>query len=84
MREVFSPLSDRCNFDTFCGSRVAPFFVNLADLSTRCCESIAVVAASRWEVLASRLRNERLNMVAVCGLSVIFDLGVMRMFRSGA
>jgi hypothetical protein len=59
---------------------VAPFLVSLADLSTRCCESIAVDAASRWEVLASRLRNERLNMVAVCGSSAVFDGGVMRVF----
>jgi hypothetical protein len=67
MREASSPLSDRCNFDTFWGSREAVFLVSLADLSTLCCESIIAEAGSRWEVLASRLRNERNMVVAVCG-----------------
>jgi hypothetical protein len=65
MREASSLLSDLCNFDTFWGSRTDPFLISLADLSTRCCESIVVEATSRWEALASRLRNERMNMVAV-------------------
>jgi hypothetical protein len=70
MREFSSLLSDRCNFDVFWGSRTDPFFISLADLSTRCCESMCVVPASLWEVLVVWVRNERLNMVAV--------------FRSGA
>jgi len=65
MREVSSLLSDRCNFDTFWGSRTEPFLISLADLSTRCGESILAEEPSRWEVLASRPRNERLNMSAV-------------------
>jgi hypothetical protein len=60
--------SDRCSFDSFCGSRPelelppAPLLVNLDDLSTRCCESLPPLPP--WECSLLLDRKERLNILA--------------------
>ncbi len=82
MREVSSPVSDRCSFDSFWGSRTEPdpFFISLAVLSTRCCESIVGGGtASRWERPPSRDRNERLNML----VTAVIDRSWVKAFILG-
>lgn len=68
VREEFSPTSGCLRSDSFWRSRF-DLFISLADLSTRCCESVLVDVwvGSRCELPASRDRNERLNMVVVLG-----------------